>query len=184
PGDLAFDCGANLGVITGKLAATGCEVIAYEPDPVAFAALEAAHGGAPNVTLNAAAVGVAAGQAVLLRDAAFDSAPEQRTLRSSIIPGGNAMAETAIEVPVVNLLDDIAQHAVRPGGIAFLKLDVEGAELDILTEMLRHDVFAQVRLTVAELHGYKFPDLKPEFQALRSTLTAKYPPHRVWLNWI
>ncbi len=36
-GDLCIDLGANIGEITCRLAATGSDVISFEPDPGAFA---------------------------------------------------------------------------------------------------------------------------------------------------
>ena len=40
PGDLVVDCGTHAGKITAQLAATGADVIAFEPDPVPFERLE------------------------------------------------------------------------------------------------------------------------------------------------
>ncbi len=49
--DLALDLGANMGVVTEQLAATGADVIAYEPDPFAFATLTQKFSEMANVTL-------------------------------------------------------------------------------------------------------------------------------------
>ncbi|MDJ0827020.1 MAG: FkbM family methyltransferase [Rhodobacter sp.] len=185
PGDLALDCGANTGTITTRLADTGAEVHAFEPDPAAAEALHQAVEGRSNVTLHRAAVGVADGTARLMRGEGFADDPLVTSRRSTIVPGATRIDPAhGVEVEVVDLIARLKTWAARPAGIAFLKLDVEGAELDILTEMLRHDLFAQIRLTVAELHPYKFPALRPEFQALRKTVAARYPETRVWLDWI
>ena len=42
-GDLAIDCGANVGHVTAALARTGAEVHAFEPNPQAFSALVELH---------------------------------------------------------------------------------------------------------------------------------------------
>ncbi len=184
-GDLAIDCGANVGSITTQLAATGADVIAYEPDPVAFDALTTAMDGRANVTLMKAAVGIENGKASLFRGEGFDNNPVAASRRSTILPGANRVDQSdALDVSVVSLPEKLTKWVAERGEIAFLKLDIEGAELDILTEMLRLDLFDHVRITVAELHGYKFPTLKPEFQALRETLSKKFPPTRVFLDWI
>ena len=41
PGDVAIDCGANLGAITRIMARGGAEVHAFEPNPDAYAVLKA-----------------------------------------------------------------------------------------------------------------------------------------------
>src|SRR5437868_3391265 len=38
-GDLAIDCGANVGEITARMRSSGAEVYAFEPNPQAFTAL-------------------------------------------------------------------------------------------------------------------------------------------------
>lgn len=185
PGDLAVDCGANVGSVTSRLAKTGADIIAFEPDPVAFAELQRAVAGASNVTLHQKAVGVATGTVPLFRGERFDENPVVSSRRSTIVPGANRMEDgVAMTVEVVNLPALLRGWATRPGGVALLKLDIEGAELDILTDMLRFDLFDHVRLTVAELHGYKFPDLKDDFTAIRKLINARFPAHRVWLDWV
>jgi FkbM family methyltransferase len=175
---VAFDCGANVGVVTEPLAATGATVHAFEPDPLAFEALHARVGHLPNVHLHQACVGVSAGEATLMRDVAFEADPIHRTTRTTIVEGGSGMAATDMTVPVIDLL-----ARLRETQVAFLKLDIEGAELDILEAMERDSLFDRVRMTVAETHPGKFPDLRPRFKALRSRLTASYPPSKVYLDW-
>lgn len=184
PGGLAVDCGAHAGRLTRALAETGADVVAFEPDPVPFAKLSAALSDRPNVTLHQAAVGISDAQAPLFRLAGFDENPLPRARRSTVVPRANLTERSDVSVEVLDLPKQIADWAERYGRVDFLKLDVEGAELDILTEMLRLRLFDKVALTVAELHGYRFPHLKREFDALRSTLNDRFPETRVWLEWV
>ena len=186
-GDVVIDCGANMGAVTGPLAATGAEVHAYEPDPYAFGKLRAAVGALPNVTLHNAAVGVEDGTVHLMRARNFEENPKGASVRSTVVPGGRQISEAAgdsIPVPLVDLPRVIRDLAARHGEVAFLKLDIEGAELALLERMLACDLFALVRLTVAETHERKFRDLAPRFAALRRTISARYPVTRVNLDWI
>lgn len=185
PGDLAFDCGANVGTVTQVLAGTGATVHAFEPDPVAFAALSERMGRAENVHLHAACVGLSDGVAHLSRAANFADDPQSKTTRSTIIAGGAGMNDAdRLEVPQIDLLARLRQGIETHGQIAFLKLDIEGAELDILEAMEAERLFDHIRLTVAETHQGKFPKLKPRFKALRSRIGASYPQTRVFLDWI
>lgn len=184
PGDLVIDCGANVGLITGQLAATGAEVIAYEPDPIAFAALSERHGSLPNVTLHNAAVGARDGTITLLRDRSFHKDPLTRTVRSSTVTGGRRMDDgDAVTVKLVDLPSVLRDLIAQKGEIAFLKLDVEGAEVDILEAMQAGDLFKDIRLTVAETHEKKFGHLRSRFRKLRREIAAHHPKSRVNLNW-
>lgn len=185
PGDIVIDCGANLGDVTAPLAATGATVHAYEPDPYAFAQLTARVGDLPNVVLHNAAVGVAAGSVRLMRAANFDDNPKAGSVKSTIVTGGRNIAEgAAIDVAMVALPAVIRDLAAGPGEIAFLKMDIEGAELDLLEHMQAEGLFGLVRLTVAETHEKKFADLRPRFAALREAIAAAHPVTRVNLDWI
>lgn len=185
PGDVVLDCGANVGDVADPLAQTGATVHAFEPDPYAFDRLTTRLGDRTNVVLHNAAVAVEAGQQRLMRTVNFDDNPNSGSVKSTLLPGGTDINEddgidvTTISLPQV-LRDLIATH----GEVAFLKMDIEGAELDLLEHMHAHNLFTHIRLTVAETHEKKFPALRPRFAALREAITAAYPPTRVNLDWI
>lgn len=187
PGDVVLDCGANVGAVTGPLAETGATVHAFEPDPFAFAQLSARVADKPNVTLHNVAVGVTAGNVRLMRAANFDDNPMGGSVKSTIVAGGRNIDEAAdasIEVAMIALPDMIRDLAAKSGRIAFLKMDIEGAELELLEHMQAHGLFDLVGLTVAETHEMKFRDLRPRFAALREKIAAEYPVTRVNLDWI
>lgn len=187
PGDVVFDCGANRGDVAEPLAETGASVHAFEPDPFAFATLSTRLAGRPNVTLHNAAVGVTAGRIRLMRDENFDDNPKGGSVRSTVIPGGRRINEAegaGVEVDLVALPDMIRDIARDTGEIAFIKMDIEGAELELLEHMQAERLFDLVRLTVAETHEHKFRDLRPRFEALRRDIAAAHPVTRVNLDWI
>jgi FkbM family methyltransferase len=188
PGDVVFDCGANVGDVTAPLAQTGATVHAFEPDPYAFSQLSARVQGMENVILHNVAVGVAAGSVQLMRAANFDDNPKGGSVKSTVIPGGRNINEEAgatIDVEMIALPDMIRAEAAKAGGrIAFLKMDIEGAELDLLEHMQAENLFDFVGLTVAETHENKFRDLRPRFAALREAVAAAHPVTRVNLDWI
>lgn len=187
PGDVVMDCGANVGAVTAPLAATGAHVHAFEPDPYAFEQLTKRTKGMENVTLHNAAVGVSSGTIKLMRAANFDDNPASGSVKSTVVSGGRNIDESegaVIDVDLVALPDMIREIAGKSGEVAFLKMDIEGAELELLEHMQEHALFDMVRLTVAETHEFKFRDLRPRFDALRAAVTEAYPITRVNLDWI
>ena len=187
PGDCVLDCGANVGEVTVPLARTGAEVHAFEPDPFAFEKLTKATQDLPNVTLHNAEVGVSAGSIKLMRASNFADNPRGASVKSTVIAGGRMINEddgNTIDVALVSLPDFLAELHSKHGELAFLKMDIEGAELDILELMLERELFDKVRLTVAETHENKFKALRPRFKDLRKNVSQKYPETRVNLDWI
>lgn len=185
PGDLVIDCGANMGVVTDTLAQTGADVIAFEPDPWAFGKLKERFANTENVTLINAAVGVGTGTVRLMRAANFDKNPTGASVKSTILDGGRQIdAENAVDVPLMDFPGFLAEKLADHAEIAFIKMDIEGAELDILERMDSDGLFGRVRVLVAETHERKFRDLRPRYRALRKAFAEKYDPNRVSLDWI
>ena len=185
PGDLAMDCGANVGVVTRLLADTGAEVISYEPDPYAFEQLTTAVKDRANVRLVNAAVGASSGTVRLMRAANFDDNMKGASVKSTIVDGGRTIdADNYVDVALLNFLEIIRAEIDKRGEIAFVKMDIEGAELDLLEAMDAADLIKGIRCLVVETHERKFADLRPRFRALRETFAAKYPARQVNLDWI
>ena len=185
PGDVVFDCGANQGVVTERLAATGADVIAYEPDPWAFAQLSTRFGDSANVTLVQAAVARDAGTVTLRRAGNFDANPSGASVKSTILDGGRSVDDsTGIDVPCLSFSAEVAKRIGDRPEIAFVKMDIEGAELEILEDLVARDAFGAIRCLVAETHERKFKALRDRFRILRETVRDRYPVKRVNLDWI
>jgi FkbM family methyltransferase len=187
PGDVVADCGANVGKVTEMLAATGAEVHAFEPDPHAFAILERRFAGMANVTLYQAAVATRAGQVTFHRTDAYDGDAEKAGLGNTLDPSHtpwDGKPRTAVTVAAIDLAAWVAERLAAPGGLTFLKLDVEGAEIDLLPRLMEADLLDRIRLTVAETHEIQFPHRAADYAALRAAIAARYPATRVDLDWI
>ncbi|MEE9427274.1 MAG: FkbM family methyltransferase [Paracoccaceae bacterium] len=185
PDDLVLDCGANVGEITDVLAKTGARVHAFEPDPFCFEKLTKRFERAGNVTLHNVAVGTTDGVIQLMRAENFDENPRGASVKSTVISGGRKIDEVdTIEVKLLNLPDFIADKTKEGAEIAFLKMDIEGAELELLEHMRTLGLFEVIRLTVAETHEHKFKELRPRFKKLRADVSAQYPITKVNLDWI
>lgn len=185
PGDLVLDCGANIGEITVMLAQTGAQVHAFEPDPYCFEKLTKRFKGAENVTLHNVAVGTSEGTIQLMRADNFDDNPRGASVKSTVISGGRKIDEKdTIDVKLMNFPAFIDELTKGGKEIAFLKMDIEGAELDLLEHMQTSGQFGVIRLTVAETHEHKFKELRPRFRKLRADVSAQYPVTKVNLDWI
>ncbi|MBJ3762234.1 FkbM family methyltransferase [Maribius pontilimi] len=184
-GDIVMDIGANLGEITAPLAETGARVVAYEPDPWTFAQLDERFAKNPNVELVNAAIGRKAGTVQLMRADNFDRNPQGASVKSTTVTGGRAIDEsTAIDVEMRGFLDEVARLTSGGGGIAFCKMDIEGAELEILEDLVARRALDPIRCLVAETHEHKFKELRPRFRALRAAAAEAYPKRRLNLDWI
>ena len=185
PGDLAVDLGANKGDVTEMLAATGADVVAFEPDPMTFERLRARFEGAANVTLVHAAAGVGFGTVRLLRAENFAENPEGASVKSTILGGGRRIdAGNSVEVALIDFPAWVRGQVTARGQIAFVKMDIEGAELDILEAMDREGLFAGIRGLVAETHERKFKDLRERYKALKLAIAEHEPSGKINLDWI
>lgn len=184
-GDLVVDCGANVGAIAARLARGGATIHCFEPDPVAFSELQGRLGENPRAHLHQAAAGARAGSVTLYRDRSFHKDPVKRTTRSTIIEGGRRMGSEGegVSVPVVDLPEFLAGLIAEQGRITLLKMDIEGAEVDVLEAMAERALFDHIGLTVVETHEKKFAHLRPRYRRLRRTLAARWPREKVNLDW-
>jgi FkbM family methyltransferase len=119
-GDVAFDIGANAGIYTllfSELVGPSGRVVAFEPSPanVGYLLEHQSLNVATNVLVVAAAVSRESGRAM------FDLGTDSSTGRMS--PHG------ALEIDTIRLDDFVAKENCRP---SLIKVDVEGAEVDVL----------------------------------------------------
>lgn len=140
-----IDCGANIGmsILFFKTLYPDAEIVAFEPDAATFDVLTAnvRDNGLQSVTLHRAAVGSVNGAAT------FYSQPDVpgSALASLVVVNATTVSET---VPVVRLSGHI------DGPVDFLKLDVEGSEMDVIRDLQATGTLAMVREMVIEYHHH------------------------------
>lgn len=130
PGDLACDVGANKGSYLYWMARWAKRVVAFEPQPGLASYLETISAALPlrNVTVEQKGVSDHSGVLELYM-------PSVNSPEASLVPIAGALT---VQVPVV-ALDDYFDPSER---LAVLKIDVEGAELDVFRgadRILRQD---------------------------------------------
>lgn len=131
-GDLAFDIGAHVGDRTGSFLRLGASVVTVEPQTRVFRALRLLYGQDKNVTLHRTAVGASAGTIDMFVNS---DNPTITTASTELIAAAKNSAQwqgqvwdQKVSVPVTTL-----DHLIKEHGLpAFVKIDVEGFELDVL----------------------------------------------------
>ena len=187
PGDLCFDIGAHLGDRIRAWSRLGARVVALEPHPGLMSWLQRWYGGRDNIILLEKAVGAQPGSANLWISRLTPSISTishewLMTVRQNRRFAG-ARWEEQIPVSVTTLKELIAQY----GEPAFCKIDVEGAELDVLRGLMQplaglsfEFIPAVIETAVkcverlSELGNYEFNWRMTEFPQLRSP--AWLPP--------
>jgi FkbM family methyltransferase len=180
PGDVALDIGANLGFLSllmAKIVGAHGAVHAFEPNPVLCRMLEQtfARNQGANVKLHPVALGASTAEMEL-------HVPKANFGAASLVRQKSGLAQ-AHAVRVLSLDDLVAQESIaRPG---FVKLDVEGFELDVLKGAQK--LFSTCRPTILfesndrpgsrevtpvmkwlDQHGYRFIVIPPRVLRMRT----------------
>lgn len=170
-GMVAYDVGANAGYMTlvmAKLVTPEGQIHSFEPDPKNLRALEL------NLQTNRVVNGVVCPKAVTTSSGSVTFATFEYSLVGHI--AGNTTPDDAVllDVPSVSIDDWIYRHDHAPPH--FMKIDVEGAEVDVLqgaSSVLSHIrpiVLCEVRAgrdweqvkQLMESHRYAFDILEGE----------------------
>lgn len=135
PGDLCFDIGANLGNRTRCFRHLGCRVVAVEPQKSCFNSLEKRFGQDAETLLVRKAAGRKAGEATLHLSsnhvlASLSTTFIERTSHSGRFKSKWSGSETVEVTTLDQLIDEF-------GDPAFIKIDVEGHECEVLAGLTR-----------------------------------------------
>jgi len=175
PGDIALDIGANVGDVSSHLLKLGFRVHAFEPDPrcAEFLRRRFSRIGAGRFLLHETAVSNYNGSTTLF----FGSIT---TESSSILhdkPGTEPMGGHEVKVCSITDLLDGAEFA------AMIKMDIEGAEYDVLEEMMNPGNVDRFGLCVVETHANKIPGLDARQDQIVSLIDQKGLGDRIRLDW-
>jgi len=178
---IVIDCGANVGDITKKFAATGATVHAFEPDPLAFERLKKRFENIPNVILYKKGVWDKEADITLFTHKDQENHELAFTVGSSIIENKiNVDQGKRQTIHVVDLSNFIVQLGKR---VNVIKLDVEGAETAILQKVLKDGTHRLFDMMYVETHETKIPGQVEELKAIKQMMQEKNITN-IKLNWL
>lgn len=180
-GHTVIDAGANVGRMSFILGLRGARVHAFEPNPVAYEALLRHVGDWPNVTVHNAAVADKDGEASLyLHELHKENAVAYSSGSSLKSEKTNVLKDEAVQVRTI----DLARFIQELGTPVYLvKMDIEGAEVDVIPHLIRKGAFDRIEHAVVETHEKKNPMLVSATNDMRALIEQEGLTARVRLDW-
>lgn len=151
-GGLALDLGANVGDVTEYLLQKGMEVIAFEPDPRCIEVLQQRFSNNSKVQIMPMAVSVVNRDMDLFVEAGANGI----TTSSSLNKRDKHSKGFSYTVSTIDIFDFMN---TLPSPPYITKMDIEGAEFDILEKMLasqNHDMFGRLFVETHERFSEDF----------------------------
>ena len=180
PGDIAIDCGANVGEFTEMMACSGATVYAFEPDPYCVEILREKFSNSPNVRIFASAVGDGDRETTLYRAAEFDSNSIKISKSSSVFAtkqNVNMVAAISIQqIDFIKFVRDI------PSSVRLLKMDIEGAEVTIMDKLFETGLISKIEQCFVETHEDAIPELSHRVSGIRKE-ADEFGRTRINLEW-
>jgi len=191
--DTVIDCGASIGETTAVLARSHSKVFAFEPDAAAFEILQEKFRDSANV--------VCIKKAVLDSNKTTRLYPSEQRVRSnalpppiwwrysvaawysvssSIVPEKRGITtDTWEEVETINLSEFIFKLGCV---VKILKMDIEGAEVAVLRELISSNAMRMVHHLFVETHENQIPEIKKDIREILTELTkfAQLTVHSDW----
>lgn len=178
---IVLDCGANVGRITSYLSITGATIYAFEPDPIAFKVLSRRCKNKKNVTSINKGVWHKDAVVQLYRHNEMKKDEASFTVGSSIIADKeNIDTLSYFEIEVIDLVNFIRQLNKK---VDLVKIDVEGAETEILKKIIAEDAYTLFNEMYVETHETKIPGQRVELIAIKQLIKEKRVTN-IKLNWI
>jgi FkbM family methyltransferase len=179
--DTVIDCGANVGDMTAVMAEGGATVHAFEPNPHACAVLRKKFEPNPRVQIHEAAVHIADGT---LRLYLHENSSEDEVYWSNgsslLSEKPNVSGERFVEARTIDLAAFIE---ALPGRVRLLKMDIEGAEVEVLRRLIETGALDKVDVLFVETHEKKMPWLAEATARVKADL-AGHATCRARFDWV
>ncbi|HUG98221.1 MAG TPA: FkbM family methyltransferase [Gammaproteobacteria bacterium] len=169
PGDIAIDCGANVGKFTLPMARSGATVYAFEPNPDAYSKLVENTAAYPNVTTFQAAVTTAPGPVKLFLHKYASDDPLHFSTGSSLVGAKRNVRQDRFEIVDGIQFSDFIK-SLGDIRVRLLKIDIEGAEVEVLNQLLDEGLHEVIDQAFVEVHDRQIVSLIEPTRRLRERL--------------
>ena len=176
PDSTVLDIGANYGEVEKVLTPVGCKVHAFEPHPLFFSKLQDSYVDNPNISISNCAVWKTNGKKTFYFKRSASALNGGATLMSEKTNITNLNLN--VEVTCLDIFDLITSIG-KP--VDVLKMDVEGAEYEILQRLYESGAYKSVKSIYFEDHSRKMPS--ENFHRLKANVLESYKNENISLYW-
>jgi len=185
PGDIMIDCGANIGDVSAPFATQGATIIAYEPNAHAFSKLKNRFANYKNVICFQAGVSNKDTKTKLFLHENSELDPLKYSTGCSIISQkNNVNTNNSVDIELVDLSRIIKKiNNSNSKGVHILKIDIEGAECDLIEKLMDEDLLRDIPYVFVETHEKKIPSLVEKTKSMISR-AQELKLNNINFNWI
>jgi FkbM family methyltransferase len=177
--DICVDCGANVGVYSQLFAKYGSQVYSFEPNPVAFNILKKKTKKLKNIYPIMSAVGTSNTQGKLYLHEDFNLDEVFYSQSSSLMKQKNNLTDSFIKIEVI----DFAKWLEKFEKIKFIKIDIEGYEVELLNHLINSKVLSKIDYIFVETHEKKIAELRTEIELLKEKIKNSNLQTKFFWNW-
>ncbi|MBT3279689.1 MAG: FkbM family methyltransferase [Phycisphaerales bacterium] len=185
-GDVCIDCGMNVGIVSDMMLHMKATVYGFEPHPKLFTFLKQKYEGNDSISLYPQAVWHTPGEMKFHINSNEDEKLLDWSQQASLVAGaGREQFEVeAIDVDVIDLTEWIrAEILPRHGEVYLLKIDIEGAEFELIEKLIETKLYESIRYIVCETHA-RFVTDGPEKLAHIEALIREHNITNINLEWV
>jgi FkbM family methyltransferase len=184
-GDVCVDCGVNVGIATDIMRFMGGLVYGFEPHPDLFKFLSQKYQNDEKVILQNSAVwdknDTLDFQISSIENENVVALSASSSLFSNITFKNNFKS---VRVPVIDLTELIELEILKKHNeIYLLKIDIEGAEFDLIEKIISTGLYRKIKYIVCETHERNFENGLEKITRLHS-LIKENKIENIFLDWI
>ena len=177
--EVCLDFGANVGVYSQLFAKYGARVYSFEPDPVPFKILKEKSTNFKNIYPIMKAVGTRNSNGKLYLDKKYLEDELFYSEHNSLVKEKDNVGENYIEVGVV----DIAEWLNDFDNVRFVKIDVEGFEVEIINHLIDTSAVNKIDYIFVETHEKRIISLSSEIFKLKQKIKNLGIEEKFFWNW-
>lgn len=179
-GDICIDCGCNAGAVSDVFLHKGALTYAFEPHPDLFQELSKKYDAEPKIRLFHVAVWDRNTRKTLhvqKTEGISTFNLEGTTIFCNRI---DAEVESICDVEVIDLIEFVNRLDAR---VNILKIDVEGAEFEIIDKLLDSGAYAKIDHVFCETYPHFFPDGSERLENLERRI-QQMGVENIHLDWV
>ena len=180
PGSIIIDCGANVGNVSSSLIQSGAKLYCFEPHPLAFHVLRQRFANNSDVKVFNSAVGTHIHAAKLYKHIESSKDELKYSTGSSLVDIKNNVDKNEYyDVNVINLIDFINSLKKK---VFLIKIDIEGAEVELLNKFIDEGTYKKVDYIFVETHEKIIPEIEMPTKELKSRI-RELKIDNIYMNW-